>query len=103
MVEHGVARNLEDVVLQFFQAVDAHHLLVCRRVAEDEVAEAHVLFEQMAEVHAHLLRVLVYEPEAFRLRLLPVVALRTFEDQRQVFVLLPDGAEQLQSGFRVFR
>ena len=103
MIEHGVAWDLEDVVLQFFQAADAHHLLVCPGITEDEISEAHVLFEQVAEVHAHLLRVLVYESEAFRFRLLPVVALRALYDQGQVFVFLSDGTEQLQSGFRVFR
>ncbi len=67
-----VVRNGEDVVLQLLQRRDAHHLLLRHRVAEDEVAEAHVLLKEMAQVDVHLLRVLVDEMEAFGLCLFAV-------------------------------
>ena len=43
MIEHRVVRNAEYVVLQFLQVMYAHNLRLRLRVAEYEVAEAHVL------------------------------------------------------------
>ena len=74
VVEHGVVGNLEDVVLQLFQRVNAHHLFVCLWVAENEVAKSHMPFHKVAEVNVHLLRVLVDEAESLLLCLKPVVA-----------------------------
>ena len=55
VIEHRVLRYLEDVVLQLLQRAHAEHLLVGRGVAEDEVAEAHVLLHETVEVDVHLL------------------------------------------------
>ena len=93
MVEHGVARYLEDVVLQLLQIVYAHYLLTCDGIAEDEVAEAHVLLHDALQVYAHLLAVLVDKAEALGLSTLTVVAVGAFHDERNVFVLRTDGAQ----------
>ena len=55
VIEHRVVRYLEDVVLQLLQRAHAHHFLVRLRVAEYEVAEAHVLLHESAQVEVHLL------------------------------------------------
>ena len=78
--------------------MDAGNLLMRLGVAEDKVTEPHVLLHQLAQVHAQLLGVLVHETEAFRLRLLAVLALGTFQYQRQVFIPLPDGMQEPQAG-----
>ena len=102
VVEHGIARYIEDVVLQLLQIVDAHHFRLRLRVAEDEVAKTHVLFEDMAQIDADLLGVLINKPEALSLRLLTVMALRALHCERQILILLPDSAEQFQSSLRIF-
>ena len=101
MIEHRVVGNLEDVVLQLLQRVDAHYLRLCLRVAEDEVAEAEVFLEHLMQVERHLLRVFIYEAEAFRLCLCAVLRLRAFEYQRQVGVGLSYLAHQLQTRLAV--
>ena len=63
VVEHGVGRDLEDVVLQLLQRADARYLLVGVRVAEHEVAKAHVLLDEVAQLHGEHLGVLVHEME----------------------------------------
>ena len=80
MVEHRVVGNLEDIVLQFLQRVDAHYLGFRLRIAEDKVAETEVFLEHLAQVERHLLRVLVDEAEAFSLSLGAVLRLRTLEN-----------------------
>lgn len=102
VVEHGIARYFEDVVLQLLQIVDAHHFRLRLRVAEDEVAKTHVLFEDMAQIDADLLGVLINKPEALSLRLLTVMALRALHCERQILILLSDSAEQFQSSLRIF-
>ena len=97
MVEHGVARYLEDVVLQLLQVVYAHYLLACDRIAEDKVTKAHVLLHDALQVYAHLLAVLVYEAETLGLSTLAVVAVGAFHDERHVFVLRTDGTQKLQA------
>ena len=95
VVAERVGGNLEDIVLQVLQRGDAGNLLVGVRVAEDEVAEAHVLLHQVVQVDVHLRRVLVNEVEALGLCLLAVDALLRVENQRHVLVALPDFAQQL--------
>ncbi len=50
VIEHRVGRNLKDIVLQLLERADARYLLVRLRVSEDEVAEAHVFFQEVAEL-----------------------------------------------------
>ena len=93
--------NLEDAILQLLQRRHTSHLLLGNRVAEDEVAEAHVLFDEPAQVDIHFLRVLVDEVEVFGLGLRLVLNLRALKDERHVFVALANLAQQLQTGFRI--
>ena len=53
VVEHRVVGYVEDVVLQLLQVAYTHHGCVGMWVAEDEVAKAHVLFQQLAQVAGH--------------------------------------------------
>ena len=101
VVEHRVVGNLEDVVLQLLQRRHAGNLLTGHRVAEDEVAKAHVLLDERAQVDIHLLRVLVYEVEVFALSFLLVGYLRALQDERHILVAATNLTEQLQSGLRV--
>ena len=99
MIEHGVVRDAEDVVLQLLQVVYAHYLGVRNGVAEYEVAEAHVLLHEPPQVDAHLFRVLIDEAEAFSLCLFTVLRLRTLHYQRQEGVVLANGTQQFQTCF----
>ena len=101
MIEHRVVRYAEYVVLQLLEVMYAHNLRLRLRVAEDEVAEAHVLLHDGTEVQRHLLRVLVNEAEAFSLSLSPVLRLRAFHDERQEGSPLMDDAQKLKSSLRV--
>lgn len=97
MIKHGVVGDLEDIVLQLLQTVDTQYLLMRLRVAEYEVAKSHMFLQYMLEFHTHSLGVLVDEKEAIGLSLLTVVALRTFDDKRDILVLLADSSHQLQT------
>ena len=96
-----VGRNLEDIVLQLLQRRHPGHLLQRLRITEDKVAKAHVLLYQLAQVHVHLFRILVHEMETFRLGLLPVLNLRTLQNQRHVLIALSDFTQQLQTSLSV--
>ena len=102
MIQHRVVRNFEDVVLQFLQRVNSHHLISGFRVTKDEVAKSHVFLHEVSEVDVHFLRVLVYEPESVFLSLLLVFALRALQYQRHIFVPSSYFAQQFQSRFSVF-
>ena len=71
------------------------------RVAEDKVAEAHVLLHDVAQVNAHGLGVLVDEVEVLRLGLRLVLCFAALEYQRYVLVVLAYGAQQLEAGLGV--
>ena len=101
VAQHRLAGYLEDVVLQLLEVAHPHDFLVGLGVAEDEVAEAHVVLHDLAEVTGHGLGVLVDKAETLGFSLLPVLALRTLEDERQVFVAATDLAQELQSGLRI--
>ena len=97
MIEHGIVRNIEDVILQFLQTMNAHNLLMSLRITEYEIAKAHVLFHQTAKIYAHLLRVLVNKAETFCLCLRTVLTFRTFYYKRNERIILPDITEELQT------
>ena len=97
MVEHRVVRNLEDIILQFLQAMYAHNLGLGFGVAEDEVAKAHVFFHHTAQVETHLLRVFIDKAEALGLGTLTVFALRAFHDKRHILVAATYGAQQFKA------
>ena len=101
VVAQRVGGNLEDVVLQLLEARHAGYLLMCLRVAEHEVAEAHVLLHQAVQVYVHLCRVLVYEVESLFYGLLPVHSFAGVENQRHVLVASPYLSQQLQSSLGV--
>ena len=77
VVEHRVVGNLENTVLQFFERSHSGHLLVGLGIAEDEVAESHMLFHESAQIEAHLLRVFIHEPKALCLGLRAILCLGT--------------------------
>ena len=101
MVEHGVIGNLEDIVLQLLEALDAHDFLFGGGVTEDEVTESHVFLEQASEVYAHLLRGLIDKTEVLSFRLLPVGRLRTLENQRHELVTAAYLPQQFQASLGV--
>ena len=102
MIEHRIVRDVEDIILQLLQTMDAHDFLVGFRIAEDEIAEAHVLLHQATEIHTHLLGVLIYEAESLGFCLGTVVALGTLDDKRHERIGLADVTEEAQSGIRTF-
>ena len=101
MIKHRVARNLEDIVLKFLQRRDASYLFLGIRIAEDEIAEAHVFLYQLAQVDIHLLGVLVDKVETLSLRLLLVGNLRALQNQRHILVATTNLTQQLQTRLRI--
>ena len=101
MAHKRIGGNLEDIVLQLLQRGDTGDFLLRHRIAEDEVAEAHVLLHQVMQVDVHLRRVLVDEVEPLSLCLLTVGRLFRVEDQRHILIAATDLAQQLQSGLRI--
>ena len=101
MIEHRVVGNLEDVVLQLLEVMDAGYLLARGGVAEDEVSETHVLLHETPQVDVHLLRVLIDEPEALSLCRLAVLHLTALHDQRHILVVGTDGTQQLHTCLRI--
>ena len=102
MIEHRIVGDVEDIILQLLQASDAHDFLVGFRISEDEIAKPHVLLHQTAQVHTHLLGVLVHKAEAFCFCLGTVITLRTLKDKGHKRVILSDIAEKLQTCIRTF-
>ena len=101
VVKHRVGRDLEDIVLQLLQCTDTCYLLVCLWVAEDKVAEAHVLFQEVAEFQGEHLRVLVHEMEMLLLSPLLVCRLRALHDKRHIFVLLADVFQESEASLGI--
>ena len=95
--EHRVVGDVENVVLQLFKRGDACHLFVRFGVAEDEIAKAHVLFHEVAQVDTHLLRVLIYKAKAFFFGLFAVVCFGAFQDERHKLVAAAYLAQQLDA------
>ena len=102
MIEHRIVGDVEDVILQLLETADAHDFLVGFRIAEDEIAEAHVLLHQATEIYTHLLGVLIYKAESLGFCLGTVVALGTLDDERHERIGLADVTEETQSGIRTF-
>ena len=63
---------LKNIVLQLLERMHAHDFLTGMRVSKDEIAKAHMLFEDMTEVYSHHLRVLVDKAEALSFGLFPI-------------------------------
>ena len=61
-----------------------------------------MLFQQVAQVDIHLLRVLVHEGDAAALGFLPVGGFGALHDERDIFVLLADGLQQFETCLGVF-
>ena len=101
MVLERIGRDIEDVVLQFLQCRYAIHLLFGLGVTEDEVAKAHVLFNEAAQVDIHLLRVLIDEVEVLGLCLFLVDNLRTLQNQWHIFVTTSYFTQQFQTSLRI--
>ena len=100
VVEHGVVGNLEHVVLQLLQRMDAHDGLLRLWVAEDEIAESHVVLQGLAQVDVEGFRLLVDEEEMLVVGLQPVGRLRALHDERHELVFFPDGLQELETGIR---
>ncbi len=97
MVKHGVVGNGEDIILQLLEVTYAHYLFLGLRVAEHEVAKAHVVSEEVTQVYIHLLGVLVDERYSLRLGTFAVVCLGTLHYKRHVLVVLADGMKEFEA------
>ena len=102
VVEQRLARQREDVVLQLLEVVDAGNLLASNRVGEHEVAKAEILSHHVAQVHIHLLRVLVDEVVATALGTFSILGLGAVHDERYVWVIVADGTKELEACKLIF-
>ena len=93
MVLERLGRNVEDVVLQLLQRLDAENLFVGSGVAEYEVAKAHVFLNHLAQVNIELLRVLVEEVETLSPCFFAIGNLRALQNQWYILVVFSDGAQ----------
>ena len=113
MVEHRLVGNLENAVLQLLQILHTGNFLavdflemflveINRRIAENEVAETHVFFDDPLQVEAHLLRVFIDKMKTFGLGFLTILAFGTLHDERQKFVVGTNRPKQFQTCLSVF-
>lgn len=101
MIEHGVVRDIEDIILQLLQTTNARNLLVGLRISEDEIAKAHVLLHQMTEIHTHFLRVLIHKSKSLSLCLGTVFTLGALQYQRNKRIVLADIPEEFEACLRI--
>ena len=97
VVEERLSRHGEDVVLQVLEVSDASHLLHGDRVAENEIAETEIALHQFAQIHVHLLRVLVDERCLALLSPFSTLRLGAFQNQRHELVLPADGRKEVET------
>ena len=102
MVEQRVCRNLENIVLQFLQIMNAHNLLAGGGVDDYEVAEAEVLHYGVAQVHWQLFAVFVEECAVKLLHVGGVLHIARLDDDGQIGILAPQVSRQLQACLLVF-
>ena len=88
MVQERFGRYVENDVLQLLQVTYACHLFLGMRIAEDEIPEPEVVRHNVAQVHIHLLGVLVYKAGCIPAHIVPVFHLGRLENQRYERVLL---------------
>ncbi len=97
MVEQRFGRHAEDVLLQVFKIMATAHLVVRRRVAEDEVAEAKAGAKNLAQVVVQFLAAFVDETCAALLGELAARALACLQNQRKEGVSPSDVGQQLEA------
>ena len=64
VIEHRVARNLENIILQLFQVSHPAYHLFGLWIAKKEISKAEMLLHNVTQVNIKLLRVLVYKTHA---------------------------------------
>ena len=84
MVEQRVCRNLENIVLQLLQIMNAHNLLAGGGVDDYEVAEAEVLHYGVAQVHRQLFAIFVEECAVKLLHMGGVLHIARLDDDGQI-------------------
>ena len=96
VIEQTACGDRHDVVLQVLQVVYPGHLLHGVGVTEDEISEAEILKDELAQVNVHLLGVLIYEV-GFALRgQSHLVALGRLHYQGDIGIVLADGLQQAE-------
>ncbi len=95
VVAQGFGRNLEYVFVEFAQVMYSHYLLHGLGVAEDEVAEAEVLGEDLLDVVVHLLGVLIDKAGAAHVGIDFAFDLAGIEDEGYVLIDSAYGLQEL--------
>ena len=94
MVKQRLARQGKDIVLKVFEVAQTCHLLQGLRVAEHEITEAEVAEDELAQIHSHLLGILVDEAHLLALHELRLLGLGALHDEGHELITLADSIEQ---------
>ena len=101
MVQERLGRDVENNVLQLLQVTHPGHFFQRMRIAEDEISEPEVVGHNVAQVHIHLLGILVHKAGCIPAHIVPVFHLGRLENQRHERVLLAYFRHQLDTRHRV--
>ena len=101
MVQEGFRRYMEDDILQFLQVPYTSHFFQGMRIAEHEIAETEIVGHDVAQVHIHLLGVLIHKTCFILADILPVVHLCRLENQRNKRIMLANFGHQFDTGHRI--
>ena len=103
MIKERLGGHGKEDILQLFQVLHTGYLFARLRVAEDEVAEAEVVHHGTAQVHVHLLGVLVDEGRAVFGGIGGILRFAALDDQRHEGVFLADGRAELDAAQSILR
>ena len=101
VVEQRLGGHFENGGLQFFERPHPRHRFEGRGVAEDEVAEAEVHLDGIAQIDVHLLRIFVDEVRSINRCAVHVLRLGRLEDERQEGVACPEFGQKFHTRSRI--
>ena len=101
VVEQRLGGHFENGGLQFFERPHPRHRFEGRGVAEDEVAEAEVHLDGIAQIDVHLLRIFVDEVRSINRRAVHVLRLGRLEDERQEGVARTEFGQKFYTRSRI--
>ena len=97
MIEERLRRYCKEDILQFFQIFYAGYLFQRIRIAENEIAETEVVRYDAAQIHIHLLGILVDESGTVFGCIQCIFRFGRLDDERHERIFLTDGCAQLDT------
>ena len=102
MIQERFRRYMEYDILQFLQIPYTGHFFQGMRITEHEIAETEIVGHDIAQVHIHLLGILVYKACFILADVFPVVYLGRLENQWHKRIMLANFCHQLDTSYRIY-